>query len=139
MTLGEKIQTLRKQSGMSQEELAAKITITRQAISRWEQNESIPDVDNLIQLSRIFGVSTDFLLKGTEFPEQQPHGKTKKTAHSMWIYRKLFNNGTIHILGVTVFLVIGVFFHRWHPTWAIMPLLGLLHGAIEAWVDDDDD
>ena len=67
MTLGEKIQALRKQSGMSQEQLAERITISRQAISRWELNESIPDADNIVQLSRIFGVSTDYLLKKGDY------------------------------------------------------------------------
>jgi len=67
MTLGEKIQVLRKQSGMSQEQLAEHITISRQAISRWELNESVPDIENIVQLSRIFGVSTDYLLKEGEF------------------------------------------------------------------------
>jgi len=63
MTLGEKIQSLRKQSGMSQEQLAAKLLVTRQAISRWELCESLPDVDNIVQLSEAFNVTTDYLLK----------------------------------------------------------------------------
>ena len=62
MNLGEKIHQLRKQSGMSQEELAAKITVSRQAISKWELGESIPDTENVVQLSKLFNVSTDFLL-----------------------------------------------------------------------------
>ncbi|MCL2527026.1 MAG: helix-turn-helix domain-containing protein [Defluviitaleaceae bacterium] len=63
MTLGEKIQVLRKQSGMSQDLLSAKILVTRQAVSKWELGESMPDVDNIVQLSRIFNVTTDYLLK----------------------------------------------------------------------------
>ena len=63
MTLGEKIQALRKQQGMSQEQLAAKVLVTRQAISKWELCESLPDVDNIVQLSEVFNVTTDYLLK----------------------------------------------------------------------------
>jgi len=63
MTLGEKIQILRKQQGMSQEQLGVMMTVSRQAISKWEIGESIPDVDNIVQLSEIFKVTTDFLLK----------------------------------------------------------------------------
>jgi len=63
MTLGEKIQILRKQHGMSQEQLSAMMAVSRQAISKWEVGESIPDVDNIVQLSDIFNVSTDYLLK----------------------------------------------------------------------------
>lgn len=62
MTLGEKLQKLRKSKGMSQEQLSAQITVSRQAISKWELGESIPDTENIIQLSKIFSVSTDYLL-----------------------------------------------------------------------------
>lgn len=62
MTLGEKIHRLRKARGMSQEELASHLTISRQAVSKWELAESVPDTENIIQLSRLFGVSTDYLL-----------------------------------------------------------------------------
>ena len=60
--LGEKIQRLRKEKGLSQEQLAAQITVSRQAISKWELGESTPDTDNIVQLCKIFQVSADYLL-----------------------------------------------------------------------------
>ena len=60
--LGIKIQQLRKDNGMSQEELASRLTISRQAISKWELGESMPDTENIVQLSKLFGVTTDYLL-----------------------------------------------------------------------------
>lgn len=63
MTIGEKIQRCRKAQRMSQEELAGRLGVSRQAVSKWEQNESIPDTENVIELGRIFGVSLDYLLK----------------------------------------------------------------------------
>lgn len=66
MTFGEKLQTLRKANGMSQEQLASQITVSRQAVSKWELDESNHDVENVIQLSGIFGVSIDYLLKESE-------------------------------------------------------------------------
>lgn len=63
MILAEKIMKLRKQSGWSQEELAMKLNISRQSVSKWESGASIPDLDKIIKLSQIFGVSTDYLLK----------------------------------------------------------------------------
>ena len=63
MILADKIINLRKKSGMSQEDLAGKLNVSRQSISKWESAQSIPDLDKIIQLSIIFGVSTDFLLK----------------------------------------------------------------------------
>lgn len=57
-----KIQSLRKQQGLSQEELADKLGISRQAVSKWEAEQSVPEPDNLLQLSSIFVVSTDMLI-----------------------------------------------------------------------------
>ena len=51
MTLGDKIHQLRKARGLSQEQLASQITVSRQAISKWELSEAMPDIDNIVQLS----------------------------------------------------------------------------------------
>ena len=63
MILADKIMTLRKKAGWSQEELAAQLNVSRQSVSKWESAQSIPDMDKVVQMSRLFGVTTDFLLK----------------------------------------------------------------------------
>ena len=63
MILADKIISLRKKSGWSQEELAQQLGVTRQSVSKWEGAQSVPDMDKILQMSRLFGVSTDFLLK----------------------------------------------------------------------------
>lgn len=63
MILAEKIMRLRKQQGWSQEDLAVRLDISRQSVSKWESGASIPDLDKIIKISDLFGVSTDFLLK----------------------------------------------------------------------------
>ena len=63
MILAGKIMTLRKKAGWSQEELAARLNVSRQSVSKWEGAQSIPDMDKVVQMSRLFGVTTDFLLK----------------------------------------------------------------------------
>ena len=63
MTFSEKISALRKQKCWSQEELAEKLMVTWQAVSKWESAQSMPDLDKLVQLSEALGVSTDYLLK----------------------------------------------------------------------------
>jgi len=63
MILADKIIILRKKNGWSQEELAEKMKVTRQSVSKWEGAQSVPDLDKILQLARIFGVSTDYLLK----------------------------------------------------------------------------
>ena len=62
MKLSDKIVGLRKSNGMSQEDLAEELDISRQAISRWESGAAMPDANNILQLSKLFGVTTDYLL-----------------------------------------------------------------------------
>ncbi|MBQ3940614.1 MAG: helix-turn-helix transcriptional regulator [Oscillospiraceae bacterium] len=66
MILADKIMELRKQAGMSQEELADRMNVSRQSVSKWESAQSTPDLTRILQLSEIFGVSTDTLLKDSE-------------------------------------------------------------------------
>lgn len=63
LTFGEKLVQLRKQHRLSQEELAARLKVSRQAVSRWETGETMPETENVLGLSRLFQVSTDYLLK----------------------------------------------------------------------------
>lgn len=63
MKLFVKIQQLRKQNGMSQEKLAQLLGVSRQSVSKWESGQSLPEIDKIIQLSNIFEVTTDYLLK----------------------------------------------------------------------------
>lgn len=63
MTTGEKIKSLRKKQNLSQEQLADRLGLSRQAVSRWETDNAVPETDMIVRLSEIFGVSTDYLLK----------------------------------------------------------------------------
>lgn len=63
MILADKIINLRKKAGWSQDELAAQLNVTRQSVSKWEGAQSVPDLERIVKLSRIFGVTTDYLLK----------------------------------------------------------------------------
>ncbi len=63
MTIGEKILQLRTMAGISQEELAEKISVSRQSVSKWEMNQALPQIDKVLQLCELFGISTDTLLQ----------------------------------------------------------------------------
>ncbi|MBQ7296334.1 MAG: helix-turn-helix transcriptional regulator [Clostridia bacterium] len=69
---GERIYDLRNRNNMSQGDLADKLDVSRQTISKWENNMCMPEADKLIQLSEIFGVSTDYILKGITIVEPDP-------------------------------------------------------------------
>ena len=71
MILADKITALRKKAGWSQEELAEQLGVTRQSVSKWEGAQSVPDMDKVVQMSRLFGVTTNFLLKD-ELSEEEP-------------------------------------------------------------------
>lgn len=65
MNLAERIQALRKAKGITQEELANEMGVSRQAVSKWESGQAVPDLDRVMVLSEYFSVTTDYLLKGT--------------------------------------------------------------------------
>lgn len=84
MILADKIIYLRKRNGWSQEQLAEQLNISRQSVSKWESGMSIPDLDKILKMSKIFGVSTDFLLKDEleealpselEYAEEETEGR----------------------------------------------------------------
>ena len=70
MTTGQKIQALRKGRGLTQEQLAARLGVSRQAVSRWELDETLPDTQNLLPLKEALGVSIDTLLDSTRGLEE---------------------------------------------------------------------
>lgn len=88
MILAEKITALRKRMNWSQEELAEKLDISRQSVSKWELGATIPDLDKILKMSEIFGVSTDYLLKdeieetGLSGGKDVPEGRTVSVAEA---------------------------------------------------------
>ncbi|MCD7859653.1 MAG: helix-turn-helix domain-containing protein [Firmicutes bacterium] len=72
MILSEKLLTLRTRAGLSQEELAEKLDVSRQSISKWENGSSIPGIDKILEIAKLYGVSTDYLLKDEleELPDE---------------------------------------------------------------------
>lgn len=102
MNFPEKLQKLRKERGWSQEELASRIAVSRQAVSKWELGTAVPDTDNIVQLSKLFGVTTDYLIKDNlDCDEDIP--AVARTAANV---RKLLIAGIVTlVLGV---IIIGV-------------------------------
>ncbi|MCR5274591.1 MAG: helix-turn-helix domain-containing protein [Clostridiales bacterium] len=77
MSIAERILTLRKSKGMSQEQLAEAVGVSRQAVSKWESEQASPDPEKIITLSEVFGVTTDYLLKGVK-PEKENEKKPEE-------------------------------------------------------------
>lgn len=101
MTLGEKILKLRKVRGWSQEDLAGRIGVTRQALSRWESDAAVPDTVNVVQMADLFGVSCDYLLRDG-WTEERPAALQEKGAKEQrivaWVVTALGAVGTLTTL-----------------------------------------
>ena len=79
MTTGEKISRLRKENNYTQEQLAERMGVSRQSVSKWESNIAYPETEKLIQLSEIFGCTLDYLLKEDSLEQQ-----TKNQENDFW-------------------------------------------------------
>ena len=88
MRFHEKLYELRKAAGMTQNDLAEKLNVSRQAVSRWEQGSAMPDVENLIAISDLFGVTLDELLRGeatpAHIPQEKPEPRYWDYVHPKW-------------------------------------------------------
>lgn len=89
MTFGEKLQRLRARAGLSQDALAELLDVSRQAVSKWERDEAMPEAEKLVRISRQFGVSSDcLLLEEAEMPEPQAPGGSLWTGIRRWYRNK---------------------------------------------------
>ena len=107
MTLGEKIKEARKQCGLSQEQLAEKMTVSRSAVAKWEANNGLPDVENLKALAQLLNVSVDYLLDDGEVIDEvamrepynlSDYGKGIKKKKKDRVIREKFPDAEIHTL-----------------------------------------
>lgn len=113
MKLSDKIVGLRKSSGMSQEELAEKLNVSRQAVSRWEMGTAMPDTTNVLQLSKLFHVTTDYLLN-EEYQSDNDLPKVREAkgdgVHQIMIFLIALEGMALILQFMAVFILQNVFF-----------------------------
>jgi len=90
MNMADRIQYLRKTNGISQEELADKVGVSRQAVSKWESEQSLPDLGKIITMSDYFGVTTDYILKGIEPVADKEQKSSELTSKIIYIASTAF-------------------------------------------------
>ncbi len=123
--IANKLVNLRKSLGLSQEELAHKIGVSRQAVSKWERAESSPDTDNLIALSQIYKISIDELLDADIEIAQKELDSQKSTKH---LENKQNAYATISaLLAVIIFLVTGLLYGAWYFNWVVFLLIPIFY------------
>ena len=139
--LSEKIINLRKSRGWSQEELAEKLDVSRQSVSKWESGVSNPELDKIVAMSTLFGVSTDYLLKDSATEEKEPirefireeedeeieeEASTKKSKGI-----REFVDDFFWMTVLVVYLLVSILTHRWDITWIIWLVAGIFDTCIE--------
>ena len=146
--IANRLLTLRKQFNFSQEELAERLGISRQAVSRWERAEASPDTDNLIGLSKLYGVSIDSLLaldtNGADSLEYQTHNQAPVRSNNALNQQRdvtvsdSFREDSIReddavqmikflrrispaypVIVTMIYLILGFTFRLWHPGWLV--------------------
>jgi len=109
MNLSDKIIYLRKQQGWSQEELANKMGVSRQSVSKWESAGSYPELDKIIQMSSLFNVSTDYLLKDNAMPQRNENDVDENVvrlsrAKAFDFIEEMKDKGRMIAFGVTIII-----------------------------------
>lgn len=109
MTFGEKIQKLRKEAGLSQEELSYQLGVSRQAISKWERDNGYPETEKIVQMSKMFHVSLDYLLNedDTKKPEINPDEKGIYVSREMADGFLAYQKGKMIKVGAAIGLFVG--------------------------------
>lgn len=129
-----RLQELRKMNGYSQEVLAEKLGVSRQSISKWERAEASPEIDNLMALAKIYGITVDDLLdtdkdkvivQDPKTKEKDFKGKFKSLlskANDFGLYPNLAKSLLLFplpIFVVIIYVALSMIFHIWHPLWII--------------------
>lgn len=137
MKFSDKLVGLRKSNGMSQEDLAEQLGVSRQAISRWEQGTAMPDAGNILLLSRLFHVTTDYLLNDEYHSDNDlPKVKEVKTdgIHQVMIFLITLEVMDLILQFMTTVLLQSVFF----GVLSFIPFVAMIGGFEYAYQKDPD-
>ncbi len=122
MNFAEKIFTLRKSNDLTQEQLAEELNVSRQSISKWESGQAIPELEKIVSMSQIFGVTTDYLLKPSEIDALSVKTEILEKQQQQLLDREKKQNRTIRCLmySVGIYLIfLAVYFigHFYFEIW----------------------
>ena len=107
MKINEKIYSLRKKHNLSQEELADRINVSRQTVSKWELGDSTPDFDKIVPLCEVFGISTDELLTNKKIEENNGQEDKPDTKKALYICIAIF----MYFIGIVSIVLGEEYFH----------------------------
>ena len=140
MSFGTNIGYLRKKKGMTQEEFAERMFVSRQTVSRWETDSVYPDVETVIKLCELLECDMETLVRGDATLETQPPSpevpekkqikcKAEMELDVDWVLLVPAISSLIFILAIAAYLVMGFAWSLWHPGWVIFVVAAMLCGA----------
>ncbi len=113
MDIAERLQELRKKAGYSQEQVAELLGISRQAISKWESGQGKPELDNIIKLTEMYGVSTDYIILGREHIVQAAPQTKRTMSHTaqktIGIIAIIASTALVTVLFITALMLLSKF------------------------------
>lgn len=125
MDFSEKILSLRKSRGLTQEQLAEKLNVSRQSVSKWESGQAIPELETIVALCRVFDITTDYLLKPSEMDELSIKTEMlEKQQQQLLIreqrYKRIFTcimySLGIYLFFFAVYMIGHFYFEIWNPS-----------------------
>ena len=143
MGLSERVTALRKQAGWSQEELAQRLDVSRQAVSKWESGQVIPEVEKIVELSKVFDVTVDYLLKPseidelsvkTEILEQQQKQMLVREQKRTQISKNIMYSIGIYLIFFAVYFIGHFYFEIWNASVILAELLIATAIVVFVWV-----
>ena len=128
VTTANKLVTLRKSFGYSQEDLAAKLGVSRQAVSKWERAESSPDTDNLIALAGLYNMTVDDIINDEIEVQHKAH--VDKKISKDFLIKKMLPSLIIGTMIATIgFFIVGFAFNGWAYAWVCFLLIPIFQFA----------
>ena len=132
MDFSEKLLTLRKANDMTQEQLAEKLDVSRQSVSKWESGQATPDLEKIVVLSTVFNVTTDYLLKSSEIDDLSVKTEMLEKQQQMMLLREqkkqrnfecVMYSVAVYLIFFAVYFIGHYYFEIWNPSVIFSELL----------------
>lgn len=143
MDFSEKILSLRKSRGLTQEQLAEKLNVSRQSVSKWESGQAIPELETIVALCRVFDITTDYLLKPSEMDElsiktEMLEKQQQQLLIREQLYKRIFTcimySLGIYLLFFAVYFIGHFYFEIWNPSVIFAEFLIATAIVIFVWI-----
>ncbi len=125
MDFAEKLLSLRKANNLTQEQLAEKLDVSRQSISKWESGQAVPEMEKIVALSVVFNVTTDYMLKSSEIDdlsvktgilEKQQHMIMAQEQRNQQVFRNIMYSLAIYLVFFALYFIGHFYFEIWNPS-----------------------